>query len=268
MSRSAATGTTMRLDGSEQYVRWTTGLSQPGGRGRLSAPLGGARTGGQREDLRLSRTCSTTRSISRRPELGYSVKDPVTGSRSFVKQESQTLAARANLEELRSLWTQWVYHQRDVLDRIVDTYNTRYNRTVTRTYDGVASRAITANAQGKAVGPQEGGVRTAALPGLALDFCALSAPAAGDLARPDLGQHAARARGRRRQDVRDDCGGDGDEADRPRAEAPDHRADASAARNGARTSSKAYPTAKLLAFDEKDLAANRRQEAHVAHRAW
>jgi N12 class adenine-specific DNA methylase len=56
--------------------------------------------------------------------------------RRWVPEPVPTLAARANVDALRDLWRQYVFEQDGVQDRALHIYNTRYNRTVERHFDG------------------------------------------------------------------------------------------------------------------------------------
>ena len=68
------------------------------------------------------------------PQLGH--YEGVGKDRRFVPEPEPTLAARANLEEVRSAWAKYVFDTEGVRDRVLHIYNTRYNRTVERTFDG------------------------------------------------------------------------------------------------------------------------------------
>lgn len=69
------------------------------------------------------------------PDLGHWVQN-ADRSRSFIKEPKNTMAARANVETLRDAWTEFVYKHPDVLEALLGQYNTRFNRTVERKYDG------------------------------------------------------------------------------------------------------------------------------------
>ena len=260
-------GTEMRLDGSEQYVRWTTDFPSQviaaGYRHPLAVRYGasGEKTYGFTDLLNDALNLKT-------PELGYYVRDPVTKTSTFIKQESQTLAARANLEELRSLWMQWVYSKPEVLERVVDTYNTRYNRTVKREFDG-SHLANYVNEKGEPTAPKDGGVRSAALPGLALEFALFPhqlraiwrvLTSGNTLLAHEVGagktfEMIAAAMEMKRTG----------RARKPMVTVPTYLL-----AQWRKDITKAYPTAKLLAFEEKDLSADKRQEAmsRIAHGDW
>ena len=68
------------------------------------------------------------------PTLGYTVTDGKT--KSFVREELPTLAARANQDLVRDLWMQYLFERPELQDKLLDVFNTRYNRIVERTYDG------------------------------------------------------------------------------------------------------------------------------------
>lgn len=70
----------------------------------------------------------------KRPELGHfegSGKD-----RTWIREPQAELAAAANQELLRQAWSTFVLQHTEVLDRLLDIFNTRFNRTVERKYDG------------------------------------------------------------------------------------------------------------------------------------
>ena len=68
------------------------------------------------------------------PTLGYYVAEGKT--RVFVREEAPTLAARANQDLVRDLWMQYLFERPELQDKLLDVFNTRYNRIVERTYDG------------------------------------------------------------------------------------------------------------------------------------
>ena len=260
-------GTQMRLEGAEQYMRWTTEyptqVVSAGWRHPLAVRYGAP---GKPKIYGFTDLLDDILNL-KNPELGYYEEGP-DGKRIFIKQEGPTLAARGNMEELRILWNQWVYSQPDVLARIVDTYNTRYNRTVKRDYNG-AHLANYVNAQGEPTRPEDGGVRSAALPGLALPFALYPhqlraiwrvLTSGNTLLAHEVGAGKTfemiatamemRRTGRARKPL----------ITVPTNLLPQWRKDIM----------KAYPTAKLLAFDEKDLIGEKRQEAmsRIAHGDW
>lgn len=73
------------------------------------------------------------------PDLGHDEKMS-NGSggttTKYIRDVEATMAARANLDEVRNLWTDWLIDHPDVHQRLVDLNNERFNRTVPRTFDG------------------------------------------------------------------------------------------------------------------------------------
>lgn len=92
----------------------------------------------------------------RQPDLGW--WEGSGDDRHYVKDVEATTAAKANLDELRARWLEWVVAHPEVEEELVDIYNARFNRTVPWVPDG----SHLANFRD--------GVRTPALPGLALPF--------------------------------------------------------------------------------------------------
>lgn len=69
------------------------------------------------------------------PELGHYERVD-KDKRVWVPDQKATMAARANLESLNATWQAWVLTHEEVVARALDTYNARFNRTVSRTLDG------------------------------------------------------------------------------------------------------------------------------------
>lgn len=92
----------------------------------------------------------------RQPDLGW--WEGSGNDRYYVKDVEATTAAKANPDELRSRWLEWVVAHPEVEEELVDIYNARFNRTVPWVPDG--SHLVNF----------KDGVRTHALPGLALPF--------------------------------------------------------------------------------------------------
>ena len=167
---SASTVPEARLDGAEQYVRWTLDFSdaviRAGNQHELAVEYG---------NPEKPRMYGFTRMLEdalnlHQPDFS-TLADGIT-----VKQPEETELARANIEVLRGLWLEWVASHPDVGQRMLDIYNTRFNRTVERQYDG-SHLANFVNDQGEyqgeggvSLGPKDGAHRTAAFPGLSLDF--------------------------------------------------------------------------------------------------
>lgn len=70
----------------------------------------------------------------KQPDLGHF--EGSGDNRVWVKEPLATLAARANQEILRANWLQYVFADEDLQTRLLDVYNTRFNRTVERQHDG------------------------------------------------------------------------------------------------------------------------------------
>lgn len=70
----------------------------------------------------------------RKPVLGH--WEGTGKDRYFVHEPEAELAASANQETLRDLWVQYLYEHEDALGRLLDIFNTRFNRTVERAFDG------------------------------------------------------------------------------------------------------------------------------------
>lgn len=68
------------------------------------------------------------------PSLGH--YEGSGDTRVYVKEPDATLAARANQEVLRAEWLQYVYRNEGLQDRTLAVYNERFNRTVERQFDG------------------------------------------------------------------------------------------------------------------------------------
>jgi N12 class adenine-specific DNA methylase len=184
--------------------------------------------------------------------------------RHYVKDPAGTDAARANVEALRAQFQAWVAEDADLTQRLVDLYNERFNRYVQRQYDG--SHLLNVENYDPVT---KTGDRTSGLPGMALPFPLFKhqlnaiwrALVGGNtLLAHEVGagktfEMIAIAMEMRRTG----------RARKPMITVPTNllaqwRADIL----------KAYPTAKLLAFDSKDLDAKSRQVAmsRIANGDW
>ena len=271
-------GTQMRLVGTEQFVSWVSeypdDVVSAGNRHPLRVKYGNPDLSEARQKVYGFTDLVDDALNLKVPRLGYSVKND-DGTSTYYPQEEQTMAARGNLEEVRQLWTDWVYANREVLPRVLDIYNTRYNRTVTRKYDGTHLANIR-NAKGEAYNEkgepftlQNGGVRTPSLPGLALDYglyihqvraiwriltsgntLLAHEVGAGKTLEMIVAAMEMRRTGRARK---------------PMITVPTHLLG-----QWKNTIAKAYPTAKLLAFDEQDLEKKAREVAmsRIANGDW
>jgi N12 class adenine-specific DNA methylase len=193
------------------------------------------------------------------PSLGY--YEGRGDDRHFVKDPNGTIAARANVEDLRGRFMQWVFEHPDIAERLVGVYNERYNRTVRRHWDG----------------------SHLTLPGLALSFPDRDHPGQTKDGAKALFPHQINAIWRGL------AGGNlllahevgagktfemialamemrrTGRARKPMIVVPTH-----ILQQWTADILRAYPDAKLLAFDEKDLEAKKRQEAmaRIAFGDW
>lgn len=196
------------------------------------------------------------------PTLGESVgsgKEKV-----FIKDEDGTRAARANVEEVRERWFSWLLSKPAVQDKVTAIYDERFGGVVNRTFDG----AHLANYSDWNPDTQTG-TRTAALPGLALKFplfphqlravwriltsgntLLAHEVGAGKTFEMIVAAMEMRRTGRARK---------------PMITVPTFLL-----QSWRQDVLKSYPNARVLAFDEKDLAADKRQEAmaRIAFGDW
>lgn len=123
---------TFRIHGTETLVRWDYAASQA------------AETASERHALAVHYD-------SNRKHYGFidlvmdaiNLKVPHLGhyegqgkDRYFVREPEAELAARANQETLRDAWRDFVFTNDDVAERLLGVFNTRFNRTVERSFDG------------------------------------------------------------------------------------------------------------------------------------
>ncbi len=189
------------------------------------------------------------------PDLGH--WEGYGDSRKWVKDPVGTEAARANVDEVRNRWQQWLFANRERLQEHVNIYNERFNRYVRRTYDGSHLLNI------------KDGVRTEALPGFAWPYplyphqtnvvwriltTGNTLPAhevgAGKTLEMIIAAMEMRRTGRARK---------------PLITVPTNLLG-----QWREAVMAAYPGAKLLAFDSTDLDADKRQEAmsRISHGDW
>jgi N12 class adenine-specific DNA methylase/2'-5' RNA ligase len=254
------------IDGAETYVRWSTYISDDavaaGKRHALAVPYGPkSPTGKQPYTYGFTDLLKDALNLQL-PDLGWWEGEGDT--RQYIKDPDGTKAARANLEELRAQWMQWVFENPEVQDRLLEIFNTRYNRTVNRVFDG--SHLVNVVDYDPVT---KTGTRTAALPGLALPFPLFphqlraiwrALTTGNTLLAHEVGagktfEMIAIAMEMRRTG----------RARKPMVTVPTNllaqwRSDIL----------KAYPAAKVLAFDEKDLASDKRQKAmaRIAFGDW
>lgn len=247
--------TTIHVTGTEAFVRWTLAFSQAAVRAGDQHPLA----------VRYGPDAGLVYNLTTLIQDALNLSQPTLGwweghgdDRHFVKDPTGTLAARSNLEEIRTKWLSWLFQHPDVRTDLLQTYNTRFNRTVERTFDG--SHLVNIDAQGQ---------RTSALPGLALPFALFPHQlraiwrilttgntllahevGAGKTYEMIVAAMEMRRTGRARK---------------PMITVPTYLL--GQWRDAIAT---AYPTAKVLAFDDKDLSADKRQQgmAKIAFGDW
>ncbi|HYE84839.1 MAG TPA: SNF2-related protein, partial [Vicinamibacterales bacterium] len=147
------------LDASSQLVQWTVRVSPDVESAGLRHALHVEHSGGNYGLVEMLRDALNLTN----PDLGHWERDDK--SRHWVRDVDATEAARANIEELRSKWMEWLFAHPEVQDRLLATFNERYNRVVPRKFDG--SHLL--NYRSK----DENGFgvdRTTALPGLSLPY--------------------------------------------------------------------------------------------------
>jgi N12 class adenine-specific DNA methylase len=130
-------GVGFRVDGTETLVRWlvqsTTAAQQAAARHPLAVGYNPTGDGTTQDTYTFLELLDDT--LNMKPAtLGH--YEGSGTDRRFVKEEDATLAARANQENLRDLWKQHVFASPDLQDRLLALFNTRFNRTVERQYDG------------------------------------------------------------------------------------------------------------------------------------
>lgn len=260
LPQMGAGGITARLDGAEAYVRWTVAVTQGaedwGKRHPLAVPYGPKGPSGEQHMVYGFTDLLKDALNLQLPELGW--WEGHGDNRHYIKDPEGTRAARANLDELRGRWMQWVFENKDALHRLLDNFNTRFNRTVKRRYDG--SHLLNIDARGN---------RTAALPGLAIQYplypnqtnviwraltqgntLAAHEVGAGKTLEGTVIAMEWRRTGRARK---------------PMITVPTYLLG-----QWRQAIIGAYPTAKVLAFDDKDLASDKRQRAmaRIAFGDW
>jgi len=260
-------GTSARLDGAEQVARWTMTyppeVVQAGDEHRWRVVYG---------NPEKPRVYGFTRMVTdalnlKIPDLGYSVKNP-DGTTTRYPQPEKSKLALANIQEVRALWMRWVAKDPARSQRILDIYNNRYNRIAPRRFDGshLATYRNTKgeyvkNEKGVTFGSEDAGAeRTTALPGLSLPFglykhqlnavwrilttgntLLAHEVGAGKTFEMIIAAMEMRRTGRARK---------------PMITVPTHLL-----QSWRRDILDAYPTAKVLAFDEDDLQGQAREQA-------
>ncbi|MGE0044053.1 MAG: SNF2-related protein, partial [Vicinamibacterales bacterium] len=252
----------LELDSTQAIVRWRVAFDydaiRAGKEHELAVPYGqllDEKTGKKSHLAGVTDLIEAALNLES-PTLGHTID--VGDSKKFIRDEDATLAARANIEELRERFMEWVQSTPEAAETIAGIYNTRFNRNVARRFDGSHLAAYDAE-----------GNRTAALPGLSLPFQLFPhqlraiwriLTSGNTLLAHEVGagktfEMIAAAMEMRRTG----------RARKPMITVPTHllgswRADIL----------KAYPAAKVLAFDEQDLAAGKRKEAmaRIAYGDW
>lgn len=171
----------------------------------------------------------------------------VGGEKVRLSDSVATLAVRGNMEALRGRWQEWVASNPEVENSLVETYNTRFNRTVQRVWDGSHLQ----------------------FPGLALPFpphphqknYAYRGLTSGNT----LGEHAVGAGKTYAAIMLGMMMRQTGRARKVSITVPTNLLS-----QWRRDIFTAYPTAKVAAFDEKDLEKNKRQRAmaKIAHGDW
>lgn len=248
-----------RMAGTEVLVRWDYNATRGGAEAGARHPLAvhydfdvpfDPKTKANRTYSYLDLVHDTLN--LQQPELGHweGSKD----NRHYVKEPDADLAARANQETLRKDWTQWLVQNPEIAQHLLDLYNERFTRTVERTYDGshmqYPGMATLYNSKGEEVHfykHQNDGVWRILTSGNTLLAHEVGAGKTFEMIAAAM---EMRRTGRARK---------------PMIVVPTYllsswRADII----------KLYPTAKLLAFDEKDLEKSKRQAAmaRIAHGDW
>jgi N12 class adenine-specific DNA methylase len=186
------------------------------------------------------------------PDLGH--WEGSRDARYFVKEPEAELAARANQETLRQDWKTWVFQHPEVAEHLLGIFNERFNRTVERTYDGshmqYPGMATLYNAKGEEVhfyAHQNNGVWRILTSGNTLLAHEVGAGKTFEMIAAAM---EMRRTGRARK---------------PMIVVPTYLLS-----QWKQDVIRLYPTAKLLAFDEKDLEKSKRQAAmaRIAHGDW
>ncbi len=186
------------------------------------------------------------------PDLGH--WEGSGDNRIWVKEPEATMAARANLDALHEAWLQYVYEDEGLQDRVLDVYNTRYNRTVERQFDGshltFPGAATLYNAEGKELQfhpHQKNGVWRILTTGNTLLAHEVGA---GKTFEMILAAMEMKRSGRARK---------------PMIVVPTYLL-----KQWQDDIVRLYPSARVAAFDEKDLEAKKRQTAmaRIAYNEW
>lgn len=254
------------LDATTTYVRWDLRFGRNADLAGRQHPLA-VRYGSKNEEGVGNKAYSFTDLVADALNLNTPTLGEMVGSgkeKVFVKDEVGTRAARANVEEVRERWFSWLLARPAVQERLAAIYNERFNGSVNRTYDG----AHLANYSDWNPDTQTG-TRTAALPGLALKFplfphqlravwriltsgntLLAHEVGAGKTFEMIVAAMEMRRTGRARK---------------PMITVPTFLL-----QSWRQDVLKSYPNARVLAFDEKDLAADKRQEAmaRIAFGDW
>ncbi len=183
------------------------------------------------------------------PNISYTVGSG--DDKTTVKDPVATLAARGNLELLQQDWVKWVYSNPDAKEEIEKLFNTRYNRTAERKFDGAHMQEVLNN-NGLSLPfnmhkHQLNGVYRANVSGNTLLAHEVGAGKTFEMIAIAM---EMRRLGR---------------ANKPMITVPTYLLG-----SWKRDILTAYPSAKVLAFDEDDLSADKRQQAmaRIAFGDW
>lgn len=123
---------TLRRTTTTALVKWTIDGSSGADAAAIRHPLAVEYSHGKRYSF-LDLVLDTLNLQA--PTLGEYV-EVAPKSKKFIRDDKATLAARANQDSVRDLWLQYLFERPELQDRLLDIFNTRFNRTIERTYDG------------------------------------------------------------------------------------------------------------------------------------
>jgi N12 class adenine-specific DNA methylase len=133
---------TIHLDATETYVRWSVGYGneaiRAGRQHGLAVPFHYVGEKGSSYYKPTEIYSATDLFLD-----ALNLNQPVVGwwegrgdNRHYVKDVEGQTAARANVEDIRERWLAWLYTQPATTDKLMKVYNYRFNRDVPRTFDG------------------------------------------------------------------------------------------------------------------------------------
>ena len=210
------TGTEMRLDGSEQYVRWTTDYPSHVVAAGCRHPL--AVRYGESNEKTYGFTDLLDDALNlKTPDLGYYVTDPVSRM-VFIRQSRRRSPPARTLRNCGALDAVGVPSRCAHADRGYLQYPVPHGETDLRRQSSRELSASKGRPWAESGRPADGGVAGS------LDSRSIRTNC-GYLATSSRRATRCSRTGRRREDVRDDRGGDGNEAHRSCTKAHDHGAD-------------------------------------------